>query len=374
MCRIVADAVDRGAVARAAQARACHQKTEDGEARPPPAVKLTPEERRSARKRSRQQARNAAAAAQREREAQLAARPRAAAAAEPARRRRVTDGRRRRAEAPAPTSSAEHAATRDCRDQESDRWLRYSAKDVAALRKATGAGMLDCKTGARGDRRRPRGGHGLAAREGPRPKAGKLATARPPRARSTSLVDGNVGAHRRAELQHRLRGQGCRLHGDRARRLAKLVARRGRRRCRRAAVRGRDGRRARCTQLAAKLGENVSLGRVVVFETSDGLLDGYTHTQNDRGTIGVLVELGGVDPADAQGAGSRARDLAAHRRSRRPRTSPRRRPRRRGRSRAGGHRGEEPQRGRARGQLAECDQGSARTGSTRTSSLLEQAR
>ena len=38
------------------------------------------------------------------------------------------------------------------------------------------------------------------------------------------------------------------------------------------------------------------------FEAPDGLLDGYKHMQNDRGTIGVLVELGGVDPSDAQGA------------------------------------------------------------------------
>src|SRR5690606_10348495 len=52
------------------------------------------------------------------------------------------------------------------------------------------------------------------------------------------------------------------------------------------------------TQLAAKLGENVAIGRVVVFETADGLLDGYVHVQNERGIMGVLVELGGVDPTD----------------------------------------------------------------------------
>jgi elongation factor Ts len=65
------------------------------------------------------------------------------------------------------------------------------------------------------------------------------------------------------------------------------------------------------TQLAAKLGENVALGRVVVFETSDGVLDGYKHVQNGRGTIGVLVEIGGVDPADAK-AREVAHDLALH--------------------------------------------------------------
>ena len=33
--------------------------------------------------------------------------------------------------------------------------------------------------------------------------------------------------------------------------------------------------------MAATLGENVALGRVVVFETTDGVLDGYKHVQNE---------------------------------------------------------------------------------------------
>jgi elongation factor Ts len=65
------------------------------------------------------------------------------------------------------------------------------------------------------------------------------------------------------------------------------------------------------TQLAAKLGENVALGRVIVFETTDGVLDGYKHVQNDRGTIGVLVELGGVDASDPK-AREVAHDVALH--------------------------------------------------------------
>ena len=43
------------------------------------------------------------------------------------------------------------------------------------------------------------------------------------------------------------------------------------------------------------------------------MLDAYKHIQNDRGTIGVLVELGGVDPANDAGPGGRARHRAAHR-------------------------------------------------------------
>jgi elongation factor Ts len=65
------------------------------------------------------------------------------------------------------------------------------------------------------------------------------------------------------------------------------------------------------TQLGSKLGEKMELGRVVRYETADGLLDGYKHIQNERGTIGVLVELGGVDPGDAK-AREVAHDIALH--------------------------------------------------------------
>jgi elongation factor Ts len=65
------------------------------------------------------------------------------------------------------------------------------------------------------------------------------------------------------------------------------------------------------TQLAATLGENVAVGRVIVFEAADGLLDGYKHIQNERGTIGVLVDLGGVDAGDAN-ARQVAHDIALH--------------------------------------------------------------
>ena len=47
------------------------------------------------------------------------------------------------------------------------------------------------------------------------------------------------------------------------------------------------------------LGENVGIGRVVRYETTDGLVDSYKHIQNERGVIGVLVELSGVDASSA---------------------------------------------------------------------------
>jgi len=63
--------------------------------------------------------------------------------------------------------------------------------------------------------------------------------------------------------------------------------------------------------LAGSLGENIQLGRTVRFESSDGLLDAYKHVQNDRGVVGVIVELGGVDPAAAT-AREVAHDIALH--------------------------------------------------------------
>jgi elongation factor Ts len=63
--------------------------------------------------------------------------------------------------------------------------------------------------------------------------------------------------------------------------------------------------------LGAKVGENVGVGRVVRYETDSGLVDGYKHIQSERGTIGVLVELDGVDVADAK-AREVAHDVALH--------------------------------------------------------------
>jgi elongation factor Ts len=50
----------------------------------------------------------------------------------------------------------------------------------------------------------------------------------------------------------------------------------------------------------------------VRFETGDdGVLDAYKHIQNDRGTIGVLVEVGGVDAASPE-ARAVAHEIALH--------------------------------------------------------------
>ncbi|MDQ1512126.1 MAG: elongation factor Ts, partial [Actinomycetota bacterium] len=63
--------------------------------------------------------------------------------------------------------------------------------------------------------------------------------------------------------------------------------------------------------LSGTLGEKIEVGRVVRFEAADGLIDGYKHIQNERGVVGVLVELAGVDAGDPK-AREVAHDIALH--------------------------------------------------------------
>jgi elongation factor Ts len=183
----------------------------------------------------------------------------------------------------------------------------YSAKDIAALRKATGAGMLDCKQaleesdGKLDDAMDWLRAKGIA-------KAGKLSDREATEGAVDVIVDGNVGAIVELNCNTDFVAKGSEftaLLSD----ITKLVAANG------------DGDVAALDlggstvsdtlqQLAGKLGENVMLGRVVRFE-SDGLLEAYRHNQSDRGTIGVLVEISGVDPSN-EAAREVAHDIALH--------------------------------------------------------------
>ncbi len=177
----------------------------------------------------------------------------------------------------------------------------YSAQDIAALRKATGAGMMDCKNAleeAEGDRERALDvlrAKGLA-------KAGKLQDREATEGAVDVVVDGNVGAIVELNCNTDFVAKGSEFTSV-VTELTKLVAANGAGDVGALAFDGATVADA-LTHLAGKLGENVVLGRVVRFE-SDGLLDAYRHNQNERGTIAVLVELTGVDPAD-----DRAREVA----------------------------------------------------------------
>ena len=184
----------------------------------------------------------------------------------------------------------------------------FSAADVAALRKATGAGMMDCKTALTEsdgdidkakDWLRTKGLAGAGKRAGRAAEQGAVEV----------LVDGAVGVvvELTAETDFVAKGEDftktvaalARLAVDEAKEELAALSFEG------------TTVEEHVTQLAAKLGENVALGRVVLFETTDGLLDGYKHLQSGRGTIGVLVELAGVDPSDAR-AKEIAHDIALH--------------------------------------------------------------
>jgi elongation factor Ts len=183
-----------------------------------------------------------------------------------------------------------------------------SAKDVAALRKETGAGMMDCKkalqeTGGDFDKAkdwlRERNLGQAAKRSGRGAEQGAVEV----------IVDQGVAvvAELTAETDFVSKGDDFQqlLAG-----IAEVVVEQGDSDLAAAAY-GGSTIGDEVQQLAGKLGENIALGRIVRFETTDGLLDGYKHIQADRGVIGVIVELGGVDPSDAR-AREVAHDVALH--------------------------------------------------------------
>jgi len=183
-----------------------------------------------------------------------------------------------------------------------------SAKDVAALRKVTGAGMMDCKKALEensGDIEaaknwlREKGIAGAAKRAGRDADQGAV----------EALVEGNVGAVVELNCETDFVAKGD-VFKDALAQLVRVVM-----------AEGADDLAAKSIAgesvddfvkgLSGKLGEKIELGRAYRFETTDGLLDAYKHVQNERGTIGVLVEIGGVDAASAQ-AREVAHDIALH--------------------------------------------------------------
>jgi elongation factor Ts len=183
-----------------------------------------------------------------------------------------------------------------------------SAKLVAELRKATGAGMMDCKRALE-----ETGGDMEAAKDWLRKKGLAGAQKRAGRAAEDGavevLVEGGVGALVELTAETDFVAKGTDF-GASVTKLARLAVDAGTDELHELELEG-ETVAEHVTQLAARLGENIALGRVVVFETADGILDGYKHVQNLRGTIGVLVELGGVDRDDDR-AKELTHDLALH--------------------------------------------------------------
>jgi elongation factor Ts len=183
-----------------------------------------------------------------------------------------------------------------------------SAKDIAALRKQTGAGMLDCKKALEES-----GGDVEAAKDWLRTQGLAGASKRAGREAQDGAVDvvveGGVGAIVELNCETDFVAKGADFRGMVAA-LTKLVAEQGDDDLEGKPYEGGTVGDA-VKQLGAKLGENVAIGRVARAETADGIVDGYKHIQNDRGTIGVLVEVAGVDPS-ADRAREVAHDVALH--------------------------------------------------------------
>ena len=183
-----------------------------------------------------------------------------------------------------------------------------SAKDVAALRKMTGAGMMDCKRALlendgdferAKDWLREKGIAGAAKREGRAADQGAVEV----------LVTDDVGAVVELNCETDFVAKGD-AFGTALAALTRLVVDEG---DTDTGAKKIDGETVDdyVKGLSGTLGEKIELGRVFRFATTDGLLDGYKHLQNERGTVGVLVELGGVDRGAAR-AREVAHDVALH--------------------------------------------------------------
>lgn len=172
----------------------------------------------------------------------------------------------------------------------------FSARDVKALRDATGAGMLDAKkalTETNGDFEaaaswlRERGLGKAAERSDRENVEGAVAVA--------NSGDAAALVELKSETDFVAKSQ---QFVSLVNKLAKDVAANGD-----AAI---DSYKDAIDDLKITLKENIEIGRVVRFEASDGhILDTYLHIQNGRGVNAVIVEMAG-------GSTELAHDIAVH--------------------------------------------------------------
>src|SRR5436190_14258934 len=147
-----------------------------------------------------------------------------------------------------------------------------SAKDVAALRKSTGAGMMDCKKAleeSSGDMDaaklwlREKGLAGAAKREGRAADQGAVEVS----------YEGNVGVIVELNCETDFVAKGA-VFRDALTKLVTLVREQGDDNVLQKKIDG-DSVEDFVKGMSGTLGEKMELGRVARFETIDGLLDGY---------------------------------------------------------------------------------------------------
>jgi elongation factor Ts len=163
----------------------------------------------------------------------------------------------------------------------------FTAKDVQALRQATGAGMMDAKKALTEN-----GGDFDAAAKWLREQGIVKSAARTDRENTQGAIAmaerGNVAAmvELKSETDFVAKSDGF---TSVAQQIADAVADKGE-----SAV---ESFADAVDDLKVTLKENIEIGRVVRIEAADGnVLDAYLHRQDGRGVNGVLIELAGGTP------------------------------------------------------------------------------
>ena len=172
----------------------------------------------------------------------------------------------------------------------------YTAKDVAELRRRTGAGILDCREALQES-----GGDIEAASKWLVEKGKVSAGKRAGRDRSYGAVAVVIDASRGAIVALECETDFVAMSAEFVQLVDELAAE--------LATDGEkalEAQRERIERLAVTSKENVALGQTVRFEAPEGsVLDSYLHIQNGRGVNAVLVELAG-------GTQELAHDVAVH--------------------------------------------------------------
>ena len=165
--------------------------------------------------------------------------------------------------------------------------MSFTAKDVQALRKATGAGMMDCKKALEATE-----GDTEAAVQWLREKGIVKAGERLDREASQGTVAVVVEGNRAALVELKAETDFSAKAADFVAVVTELAQH--------VLANGVDAiaeRKAQVEDLNITKKENISLGKVAMFEAADGnILDTYLHRQEGRGIIGVILEGSGVDP------------------------------------------------------------------------------
>ena len=174
--------------------------------------------------------------------------------------------------------------------------MAFTAKDVQALRQATGAGMMDAKKALEAN-----DGDMEASKQWLREKGLAASAKRDDRENTQGVValviNGAVGAIVKLKSETDFVASSDQFKGE-AQALAELVAAKGE-----AAV---AERAAILDDLKITLKEKIELGEVVRIEAAAGnVLDSYLHIQGGRGVNAVLVEMAGATQ-------ELAHDIAVH--------------------------------------------------------------